>query len=209
MKRILRWVCDSVILTLSTTFFASCSETVEVGEFEGDWDQRNYAFIDSVASIARSNYGDEVGQWKILRTYKQNEGGMMGSSASSQDFVFAKIMEKGAGTVSPVYTDSVTVHYRGRLIPTASYPEGKIFDQNYYGELNSETAQWAPSSTFACNGVIEGWTTALMYMHEGDYWRLYVPEEMAYGSKGSSGGVPGYATLIFDVYLKKIKKAGR
>ena len=188
--------------------FVACSETVEVVEFEGDWDQRNYAYIDSVASIARSNQGTEVGQWRVLRTYKQNEIGALGSFTSAQDYVFAKIMEKGTGTASPLFTDSVAVQYRGRLIPTASYPEGKVFDQNFYGELNEESSQWAPSSTLACNGVVEGWTTALMYMHEGDYWRLYVPEELGYGSKGTAN-VPGYATMVFDIYLKKIKKAGQ
>lgn len=188
--------------------FIACSETVEIGEFEGDWDQRNYTFIDSLASMARTNQGEDVGQWKVMRTYKQNESEFVGSTATAQDFVYAKIIEKGNGTESPLFTDSVQVHYRGRLIPTVSYPMGKVFDQNFYGDLDAESAQWAPSSTIACNGVIEGWTTALMYMHEGDYWRLYVPEDLAYKAAGSSdGSVPGYSTLIFDVYLRKIKKA--
>ena len=189
--------------------FVDCSETKDVDEFSDNWDQRNYAYLDSVADFARTHKGENVGDWQVLRTYKQNEGGFIAGSVSSQDFVYAKIIEKGAGEESPVFTDSVAVHYRGRLIPTLSYPEGMVFDQNYYGELNATTSQWASTTTFACKSVIEGWTTALMNMHEGDYWRLYIPEELAYGSTGSSGSVPGYSTLIFDVYLKKIYKVGR
>ena len=183
----------------------ACSETKVVDEFVDNWDQRNYAYIDSVANVARANQGEEVGEWKVMRTYKQNEGGL-GSASSNQDFVFAKILEKGTGAGSPIFNDTVMVTYRGRLIPTMSYPEGKVFDQNYYGDLNAESVLWAPTSSFQCNTLVEGWTTALMYMHEGDYWRLYIPQDLGYQTKGSTD-IPGYSTLIFDIYLKKIKKA--
>lgn len=178
----------------------ACSETKEVGEFEDRWEERNYAFVDSIAQVARANKGDEVGQWHVLKTYKRNEDTGLGSNYNNQEYVYAQVLEVGQLEMSPVFTDSVKVHYRGRLIPTPQHPQGKVFDECYYGELNATTREWAPTTKFLCSGVITGWTTALMNMHRGDYWRLYVPQALGYGSENSSS-IPAYSTLIFDVYL--------
>ena len=115
-----------------------------------------------------------------------------------KDYVYCKVLESGDG-ISPFYTDTVSANYRGQLIPLL---EGTVvtFDQSYKGELNKDVA--IPRS-FAMNGVIPGWTTALQHMREGDRWQVYIPSELGYGLEGSSS-IPGYSTLCFDIHLVKV-----
>jgi FKBP-type peptidyl-prolyl cis-trans isomerase FklB len=53
----------------------------------------------------------------------------------------------------------------------------------------------------AINGVVTGFGTALMRMHRGDRWRVYIPYQLAYGSSARSS-IPAYSTLIFDLQLE-------
>ncbi len=57
--------------------------------------------------------------------------------------------------------------------------------------------------TFSVNGVIDGFSTALQHMKEGDIWEIWVPWELGYGSSGS-GNIPGYTTLVFEIELMEI-----
>ena len=85
----------------------------------------------------------------------------------------------------------MVTHYQGEFV------DGTIFD--------SSRQRGAPA-TFALGGVIEGWTEALQLMNEGSHWRLFIPPDLAYGSRGAGGGlIPADAILIFDVELLEIK----
>lgn len=99
-----------------------------------------------------------------------------------------EIINEGTGK-TPGRTDNVTTHYKGTLI------DGTVFDSSY------ERGQPA---TFPVNGVIAGWTQALMMMKEGAKWRLYIPSELAYGAQGAGADIGPNATLIFDVELLKV-----
>lgn len=55
------------------------------------------------------------------------------------------------------------------------------------------------------NGVIEGWQEALQMMKEGDKWRLYLPYDLAYGTRGAGPLIGPYSALIFDVELLEVK----
>jgi len=96
-----------------------------------------------------------------------------------------KSLEEGSGT-QPGASDSVTVHYKGTLI------DGTEFDSSY--------SRGQPA-TFPVNGVIKGWVEALQLMKEGDKWQLYIPSDLAYGSRGAGGDIGPDSTLIFDVEL--------
>jgi len=52
--------------------------------------------------------------------------------------------------------------------------------------------------------VIPGWVEALQLMPEGSKWRLYIPQELAYGAQGAGASIPPYSALIFDVELLKV-----
>jgi FKBP-type peptidyl-prolyl cis-trans isomerase FklB len=120
-------------------------------------------------------------------------------SFDTNDYIYCKVLEKGTGTVRPVYTDSVSTHYRGQLIPLYN-GSTVVFDQSYKGELNTDFAQ---PVTFSVQGVIEGWTTALQHMVEGDRWEVYIPSRLGYG-QAAMDAIPTNSTLIFDMQLVKV-----
>jgi FKBP-type peptidyl-prolyl cis-trans isomerase FklB len=99
-----------------------------------------------------------------------------------------KVLREGQGT-TPKATDSVTTHYRGKLL------DGTEFDSSY---SRNEPA------TFRVNQVIPGWTEALQLMKEGDKWQLFIPANLAYGENGAGNDIPPNATLIFDIELLKV-----
>jgi FKBP-type peptidyl-prolyl cis-trans isomerase FklB len=97
-----------------------------------------------------------------------------------------KIVKEGTGP-SPKATDSVTVHYEGRLV------DGTVFD--------SSIKRGTPE-TFGVTQVIKGWTEALQLMKKGSKWEVYIPAELAYGANPRPGGaIPPNAALVFDVEL--------
>ena len=100
-----------------------------------------------------------------------------------------KVITEGKGAI-PTGTDKVKVHYRGTLI------DGTEFDSSY--SRNEPT-------TFAANQVISGWTEALTLMPVGSKWMLYIPQNLAYGSR-DLGEIKPFSTLIFEVELLEIVK---
>lgn len=101
-----------------------------------------------------------------------------------------KVLVQGEGEV-PQATDKVLVNYEGRLI------DGTVFDASHmHGDK--------PAS-FAANQVIRGWTEALTMMPVGSKWQLYIPQELAYGSR-DTGRIKPYSALIFDVELVGIDR---
>lgn len=90
----------------------------------------------------------------------------------------------------PKADDKVEVHYEGKLV------DGTIFDSSI---------QRGESIVFGVSQVIKGWTEALQLMPVGSKYRIYIPQELAYGERGAGGQIPPYAALIFDVELISIK----
>lgn len=101
-----------------------------------------------------------------------------------------KVIKTGSGA-KPSLTDKVRCHYEGTLI------DGTVFD--------SSVKRGEPA-VFGVNQVIQGWVEALQLMQEGAKWRLYIPSELAYGSRGAGAAVPPHATLIFDIELLNVIK---
>ena len=192
MKKSILWVI-SLLFMVSFTM-GSCEETDGAVDPYANWVERNQAYIDSIAMVAKAN----PDEWRMIHTYKFVPP-LTELTQNVNDYVYCKVLEQGTGTINPIFTDTVSTHYRGQLIPL--YDGSKVvFDQSFQGNLNPNVA--VPVD-FAVNGVIEGWTTALQEMCEGDRWEVYIPYGLAYGVAGSSS-IPGYSTLIFDVSLVKI-----
>lgn len=102
--------------------------------------------------------------------------------------VLYKVLESGdgQGTVNP--RSIVTCHYKGSLI------SGKVFDNSY--------SRNCPEA-FRVNDLISGFQIALVNMHIGDKWEVYIPAEMGYGTR-NAGNIPGNSTLIFEIQLLSI-----
>lgn len=107
------------------------------------------------------------------------------------DNIIVHVLKEGEGTTSPILTDSVQVSYRGRFIPTDNYKEGYVFDQSFTGTFDAATAN--PIRSVA-GGFIDGFTTALLKMHPGDHWQVFIPYQLAYGESGNSS-IQGYSML--------------
>lgn len=189
-----------ILMLTASLGFTACSEESGVEDPYANWEERNQHYIDSIADVAKQN----PGEWKIIRNYKyQPDENNLDANLSSQfdvnDYVYAKILTSAPAesTVSPLYQDTVYVHYRGEMI------NGTVFDQSFYtDELDLETAQ--PTS-FTVDGVITGWTTALQQMKVGDRWEIHIPSDMGYGmNPPSSSVIRNNSALIFDVTLVKI-----
>ncbi len=56
---------------------------------------------------------------------------------------------------------------------------------------------------FPVTGVIAGWVEALQMMPVGSKWKLYIPQDLAYGARGA-GSIPPYSALVFEVELLDI-----
>ena len=91
----------------------------------------------------------------------------------------------------PAANSQVKVHYRGTLI------DGTEFDSSY---ARNEPA------TFRANQVIPGWTEALQLMPAGSKWMLYIPQDLAYGSREAGDVIKPFSTLIFEVELLEVEK---
>ncbi len=177
----------------------SCTEKNEAGEYD-NWQSRNAAYVDSIAKVCNSNAD---GTWAKFCAFNLSDS-VEALTPNNNHYIYVKKLETGSGTYKPLYNDSVRVHYLGRLIPSASYPEGKVFDKSYSTYKFNELTD--VPTLFGVNKVVTGFTTALMNMNEGDYWRVYIPYYLGYGTSSSSSGLPAYSTLIFDVKLARIYK---
>ncbi|MCJ8339262.1 MAG: FKBP-type peptidyl-prolyl cis-trans isomerase [Pseudomonadales bacterium] len=101
-----------------------------------------------------------------------------------------QILEQGDAAAEKATKEStVRCHYHGTFI------DGKTFDSSYDRGQPAE---------FPVSGVIAGWTEALQLMNIGAKWKLFIPYNLAYGTNGSPGSIPGCATLVFDVELLAI-----
>lgn len=216
MNKNLFWLI-ALLFTLSFGFM-SCAEDTTVEDPYANWGDRNVRYLDSIADVARANEIpelNEVGKWVIKRNYKISNGGSLnpglgGSSVGSNPFetppsvndsVYMKVLEVGEGSnrISPLYTDTVSVYYRGKLI------NGTVFDQNYTGDLDTEVHVPTHFALQAdqTDGLIVGWITALQYMKEGNRVELYLPSALGYVPQSQSS-IPANSVLKFDLKLEKV-----
>lgn len=140
-------------------------------------------------------YLQEVSESKYV-VYKQEGEDFLASNAKKEGVVTTasglqyEVVEAGSGN-TPNATDTVKVHYHGTLI------DGTVFD--------SSITRGIPA-TFGVHQVIKGWTEALQLMPVGSKYRLYIPQDLAYGAHPHPGGaIKPFMALIFDVELIAIE----
>jgi len=101
-----------------------------------------------------------------------------------------RVLKSGKGDVSPTFDQFVVVDYQGRRV------DDYVFD---------DTIKKGSPSVFPVNKVIRGWQQALIKMHIGDQWELFVPANLAYGATSPSTDIPANSALIFTVELLDIQ----
>ena len=172
----------------------SCSESDEESEEFPNWKNFNDETFDKLYTSAEQKIASGDASWKIIRNWSLAED----YNAGRDDHIVVEVLTEGDinGEV-PMYTDSVYISYSGKLLPSTSFPEGYNFDKTFTGEFNPNTAY--PLAT-GFTEFVDGFTTAMMHMHRGDYWRVYIPSNLAYGGTIHSM-IPLYSMLTFDIYL--------
>lgn len=123
---------------------------------------------------------------EYLENFVKSEGGQKTASGLAY-----KVIKPGSGN-KPTASDTVEVHYEGKLI------DGTIFDSS---KDRGKTVK------FPLNRVIKGWTEGLQLVSPGGQIKLVIPSDLAYGDSGAAPKIPGGATLTFDVELISIEKA--
>ena len=94
----------------------------------------------------------------------------------------------------------VTVNYTLWLYNTAGIDnKGSLID-------SSLAAGRTPLQfTIGAGNIIPGFSQCVTGMRVGGLRRCNIPPNLAYGSQGSSGGVPPNATLIFEIELLAVQ----
>ncbi len=87
-------------------------------------------------------------------------------------------------------TDTFEAHYEGKLL------DGSVFDSSYKRDR---------PATFSLEGVIKGWQEVLPMMKVGDKWKVWIPSELAYGSRGAGNAIGPGETLVFEIEVMAIK----
>ena len=140
----------------------------------------------------KKQYADVIAEGeKFLAENKAKEG-----VVTTESGLQYKILTKGTGEI-PADTSYVQVNYKGTLI------DGTEFDSSYKRKDKDGKSQPA---TFRANQVIKGWTEALTMMPVGSKWELYIPYDLAYGSRATGADIKPFSTLIFEVELVGIGK---
>lgn len=120
---------------------------------------------------------------EFLKANKENEG--VKELPGGMQYL---VLKEGSGKKPSIHS-KIKAHYAGSLL------NGKEFDSSYKRGQPFD----APIT-----GLIQGWQIALPMMPVGSKWRLWIPSELGYGDRGAGAGIPGGATLIFDIELLEI-----
>ena len=150
-----------------------------------------------IGTLQQEKRAQREAELKTLGEANQKEGEAFLAENKKKEGVVAlpsgvqyKIIQQGNGP-KPVITDSVVCNYRGTLI------NGKEFDSSY---------KRGQPATFPVNAVIKGWTEVLQLMPVGSKYQVWIPAELAYGSRPGSPDIGPNATLIFEIELLSIQE---
>lgn len=195
-----RHIISLLALLVAVLSLTACSEEDNTKEEYPDWQANNEKYFDDLYNQARQKAAAGDDTWKTYSAWTL-DGEV---STASYDHIVVHVLKQSDQTVSPYLTDTVRVHYKGQMLPSTSYPTGYVFDQSYRGTFNAATA--IPTK-FAIADLVSGFTTALLHMHLGDVWEVYIPYQLGYGEE-DQGAIPAYSTLKFEVNLVGIYRKG-
>ncbi len=120
--------------------------------------------------------------------------------------LYYEVLEKGEGP-KPEQGQTVLTNYAGYLV------DGTLFDSSIE-EVAKAGGKYNPQRTYEPfpvqvgpqARVIQGWKEALSMMQVGDKWKLIIPPNLGYGSRGAGGVIPPDAWLVFEVEMVKIQE---
>jgi len=141
--------------------------------------------MDAIQKAAKEKaYGDnkKAGEEFMAKMAKKDGVKELGNG------VLYEVLTEGTGAVA-ADTSRVKVHYEGTLI------DGTVFDSNLERD----------PTVFGASQVIPGFKAALTTMPVGSKWKVYIPQDQAYGSN-DMGNIKPFSALIFTIDLLGIEK---
>lgn len=132
---------------------------------------------------------NRVVQYKIANEKFLEQKAQEDGVIALESGILMRSLETGSGPARPQLNSVVFVNYTGRLI------DGTVFD--------STDGQDLPAC-FRVREVIVGWQAALLKMHAGDKYEVFIPAKYGYGSM-KLDGIPAWSTLCFEIELLKIQ----
>lgn len=171
-----------VISLLSILLFSACDKTETV---EDRWKIENEAQFNTIA------YNPEYTKL---------------NSITGNGFIMYKVLKTGTGDRSPYFNEQVKVLYTGWYKNIWTKPDTFTDEKGNFITnkiIFDTTSKNNITRTFAVNGVVEGFRTALQHMKEGDRWEVWMPWKLGYDAMGK-GTIKGYSTLVFEIELVEI-----
>lgn len=98
------------------------------------------------------------------------------------------ILKEGQGA-KPTTANKVKVNYHGTLL------DGTVFDSS---------VERGKADIFGVSEVIKGWTETLQLMTVGSKYKVFIPQELAYGGQRRGGIIKPFSVLIFEIELLEI-----
>ena len=132
--------------------------------------QEAYAFLRNYMNVvnpkkALENSNAYLAEIEKMEGVKKTESGLL-----------YQIVREGNEKRATLDSDVVRVMYEGKT------RDGKVFDSSYE---RGDTAE------FALNRVIKGWTEGMKLVGEGGEIKLWIPANLAYGTRGTRDGSIG------------------
>lgn len=165
------------MLSLGAFLLAGCSETIDTAS------ERRVENEKAFVSYASNSKGFE----KV--TLPGNFG---------DRYIYMKWLQRGSGTVKPMATDNIKMHYEGAFLTNYQSGSTERFDSNLSTHKNL-----VKSSTV--NTYIPGMSIALQNMVVGDQAEVIIPWYLGYGDRVDVP-IPAYSALYFKVELLEITK---
>ena len=160
------------------------------------------ALIAAIALAGCSGHEQKTEQTAGSREHEENKTATAAAPVNTSDRFFANLdKEDGIKSTAsglrykavketegdkPTPTSRVVVDYEGSCI------DGNVFDSGKDIE-------------FPLNGVIPGFSEGIRLMSPGSEYILYIPSDLAYGTRGAGDVIPPNSTIIFKVNLSEIK----
>lgn len=146
--------------------------------------RRETAKMEQQAELNKETYKVYIAENEAFLAKNKEKTGVVITPSGLQ----YEVIKMGSGA-KPTAESEVKVHYIGTLI------DGTEFDSSV---KRGEPAQ------FMVSGVIPGWTEALQLMPVGSKFKIYLPENIAYGATGAGDMIKPFSTLIFEVEVLDI-----
>lgn len=191
MKTYWKWI----VMMMTSLAFVACSDD----EDENSW----WLPVDEAWRTANT---------QAFEARANDEGIEYINSQSNNGRILYKILKKGEGTEPIYFTSQVECYYKGCFIADedGNYIQNRdsVLSQ---GEVFSSALRENDDDPFTFTvgtDVVDGWTTALQHMHEGDVWEIWIPYSLGYGVNGnvSQAGdtIQPYTTLVFQIEVANI-----